>query len=180
MKLGVLTALYADRSFDAVLDIAQQAGLDCVEIGTGNYPGNAHIDVDELLASESARRAYLDAVSSHHLEISALSCHGNPLHPQREMALANHDVYRKTVELAGKLGVPCVNLFSGCPGDSEQARFPNWVTCAWPTDFQEVLEWQWKEKVIPYWKEQAAFAASSVIGSPAAPANRELFNYGSP
>ena len=73
MKLGVLTALYADRSFDAVLDIAQQAGLDCVEIGTGNYPGNAHIDVDELLASESARRAYLDAVSSHHLEISALS-----------------------------------------------------------------------------------------------------------
>jgi sugar phosphate isomerase/epimerase len=163
MKLGVLTALYADRSFDAVLDIAQQAGLDCVEIGTGNYPGNAHIDVDELLASESARRAYLDAVSSHHLEISALSCHGNPLHPQREMALANHDVYRKTVELAGKLGVPCVNLFSGCPGDTDQARFPNWVTCAWPTDFQEVLEWQWKEKVIPYWKEQAAFAASSGV-----------------
>src|ERR1700687_3901829 len=123
MKLGVLTALYADRPVEAVLDIAKEAGLDCVEIGTGNYPGNAHIDVDGLLTSDSARRTYLDLFSSRGLEISALSCHGNPLHPQREVAVANHDVYRRTVDLAGKLGVPCVNLFSGCPGDSDQALF---------------------------------------------------------
>jgi len=163
MKLGVLTALYADRPLKAVLDLAQEVGLDCLEIGTGNYPGSAHIEVDTLLASEPARKAYLEGFSSRGLEISALSCHGNPLHPQREKALASHEVYRKTVELAGKLGVPCVNLFSGCPGDSEQARFPNWVTCAWPTDFQEVLDWQWNQKVMPYWKEQAAFAASNGV-----------------
>ena len=163
MKLGVLTTLYADRSFEAVLYTAKEAGLDCVEIGTGNYPGDAHIDVVGLLASEAARRSYLDAVSARGLEISALSCHGNPLHPQRDKAIASHDVFRRTVEVAGKLGVPCVNLFSGCPGDSEEARFPNWVTCAWPTDFQEILEWQWKEKVIPYWKAQAAFAKSNGV-----------------
>ena len=163
MKLGVLTALFADRPFKDVLNLVQEAGLDCIEIGTGNYPGNAHIDVDGLLASESARIAYLQAVSSRGLQISALSCHGNPLHPRREVAQASHDVYRKTVELAGKLGVPCVNLFSGCPGDSDNARYPNWVTCAWPTEFQEVLNWQWREKVIPYWKEQAAFAAANGV-----------------
>jgi sugar phosphate isomerase/epimerase len=163
MKLGVLTALYADRPFKDVLDLVQEAGLDCVEIGTGNYPGNAHIDVDELLASESARKLYLDGFTMRGLEISGLSCHGNPLHPQREVAKASHDVYRKTVVLAGKLGVPCVNLFSGCPGDSDDARYPNWVTCAWPTDFQELLDWQWRAKVIPYWKEQAAFAAANGV-----------------
>ena len=34
------------------------------------------------------------------------------------------------------------------------------MTCAWPTEYGELLEWQWREKVIPYWREQAALAAS--------------------
>jgi sugar phosphate isomerase/epimerase len=163
MKLGVLTALYSDRPFDSVLDLAREAGLDCVEIGTGNYPGGDHIRLHELLASEDARRAYMEGVESRGLEISALSCHGNPLHPRRELAQESHEVYRRTVELAGKLGIACVNLFSGCPGDSDQARHPNWVTCAWPSEYGELLEWQWAEKVIPYWKEQAAFAAGQGV-----------------
>ena len=52
-----------------------------------------------------------------------------------------------------------VITFSGCPGDSESSEKPNWVTCAWPPDFTEVLEWQWNEKVAPYWSEAAGFAA---------------------
>lgn len=50
-----------------------------------------------------------------------------------------------------------MNGFSGCPGDGPRAKNPNWVTCAWPDDFRDILEWQWKRKVIPYWREQAAF-----------------------
>ncbi len=158
MKLGVFTVLFADRPFEEALDRIAEAGLDCVEIGTGNYPGDAHCDAPALLADDAKLRAFREAVTSRGLEISALSCHGNPLHPQREVAAAAHDVFLRTVELAERLEVDRINLFSGCPGDSDTARFPNWVTCAWPNEFGELLEWQWSEKVIPYWGEQAAFA----------------------
>jgi sugar phosphate isomerase/epimerase len=92
------------------------------------------------------------------LTISALRCHANPLHPQAAIAEEAHATFELTVRLAEQLRVDRVCLFSGCPGDSDQARYPNWVTAAWPPDYQELLAWQWQEKVIPYWKSAAAFA----------------------
>src|SRR5579859_6129969 len=158
MKLGVFTVVFGDRPLEAALDRIVAAGLDCVEIGTGNYPGHAHCRPDELLADAAALKQFQRAISSRGLEISALSCHGNPLHPRLELARASHEVFVKTLKLAQQLGVGRVNLFSGCPGDSETARFPNWVTCAWPTEYGELLEWQWTAKVIPYWRDQAVAA----------------------
>jgi sugar phosphate isomerase/epimerase len=49
--------------------------------------------------------------------------------------------------------------FSGCPGDCEKSKWPNWVTCPWPPDYLEILKWQWEAKVTPYWTKQAKFAA---------------------
>jgi sugar phosphate isomerase/epimerase len=91
--------------------------------------------------------------------ISALSSHGNPLHPDRERAQHDRETSRKTILLAEKLGVPVVVDFSGCPGDSANSKWPNWVTCPWPPDYLEILKWQWDEVVTPYWKEHAKFAA---------------------
>jgi len=62
------------------------------------------------------------------------------------------------VLLAEKLGVPVVIDFSGCPGDSDNAKYPNWVTCPWPPEYLDVLAWQWDKKVIPYWTEHAKYA----------------------
>ena len=163
MKLGVFTVLFANEPFEAVLDRAVAAGLDCVEIGTGNYPGDAHCRPAELLEDADALARFQRAVESRGLEISALSCHGNPLHPQAAVAKASHETFVQTVELAGRLGVDRINLFSGCPGDSDQATYPNWVTCAWPTEYGELLAWQWQYKVIPYWREQAGLAAARHI-----------------
>ena len=158
MQLGVFLVLFSNSPFEAALDRAVSAGLDAVEIGTGNYPGNAHCEPVSLLADRAAADAFGRAVRSRDLAISALSCHGNPLHPDRAYAGSNHETFVRTVELAEQLGVGTVNLFSGCPGDSDEARYPNWVTCAWPTEYAELLDWQWREKVAPYWREQAAFA----------------------
>lgn len=158
MKLGVFMVLFGDRSFEEALDMAASRGLKAVEIGTGGNPGKAHCNPDLLLENKAAREQFKKAVESRGLMISALSCHGNPLHPQKALAQQDHDDFVKTVQLAELLEIPVVNTFSGCPGDHEDAKYPNWPVAPWPNDYQEVLNWQWENKVIPYWKEWGAYA----------------------
>ncbi len=159
MKLGVLATLFQDRPFNEMLDHVAEMGLQAIELGAGGYPGNAHCKPEILLHDEPALNGYRQAIKDHGLIVSALSCHGNPLHPNQSFATESDRVFRKAVLLAEKMEVPVVNLFSGCPGDSENAKAPNWVTCAWPPDYTDLLKWQWDEKVIPYWRDAGKFAA---------------------
>ncbi|MFW5433764.1 sugar phosphate isomerase/epimerase family protein [Paenibacillus apiarius] len=158
MKLGVFAVLYGQLPLEEALDTIAAKGVEAVEIGTGGYPGNKHCNPNELLADEGKIKAFKQAVESRGLMISALSCHGNPLHPQKEIAKQFHDDFMATLDLAAKLEVPIVNGFSGCPGDHEGAKYPNWPVAPWPNDYQEILDWQWKEKVIPYWTEVGSYA----------------------
>ena len=158
MKLGVFTALFGQKSLEDALDYITQNGVYVVELGTGNYPGDPHCKPAELLENRSALQTFKDLLARKGVEISALSCHGNPLHPQQEIARVHHETFEKTVLLAEKLGVTRVIGFSGCPGDSDAARYPNWVTCPWPDDFSQIVRWQWEQKVIPYWQKAGKFA----------------------
>lgn len=158
MKLGVFMVLFNGRGFEESLDYVAEKGLKAVEIGTGGYPGNEYCNPEQLLADKSKLEAFRKAIESRGLVVSALSCHGNPLHPQKALAKADHDVFLQSVELAQRLGIPVVNTFSGCPGDSEDAKYPNWPVAPWPNDYQDLLKWQWETKVIPYWKEAGKFA----------------------
>ncbi|MCP4640191.1 MAG: sugar phosphate isomerase/epimerase [bacterium] len=158
MKLGLLSVMFSDKPLKDVLELIRPLELESIELGTGNYPGDAHCPVDELLASKPKRDELLAMVKGEGLIISALSCHGNCLHPDKAFAKTNIDVQTKTIRLAEKLGVKVVIDFSGCPGADEKSTKPNWVTCAWPPDYGDILEWQWAKKVVPYWKKQAKFA----------------------
>ncbi|MGL4372252.1 MAG: sugar phosphate isomerase/epimerase family protein, partial [Turicibacter sp.] len=158
MKLGVFNPLFGHLSLDEMLDKLEVAGLEAVEVGTGGYPGNAHCNIDELLASEEARVTYLKKFADHGLIISAFSCHSNPIAPNKEEAQAADQLIRKTIKLAALMNVPVVNTFSGTAGDSEDAKMPNWPVTAWPDEYMQIKEWQWKNKLIPYWKEIAALA----------------------
>jgi len=157
MKIGLFTALFADKNLIETLDIVKAEGIQAVEFGAGAYPGSSHIDIEKLLTSKEARDSLLKEVESRGLTISAISVHGNPIHPNKKAAEDHHQAFVNGVKVASLLGVPCVNGFSGCPGDGPGATNPNWVTCAWPDEFRDILEWQWKEVVLPYWTEQAAF-----------------------
>jgi sugar phosphate isomerase/epimerase len=159
MRIGVFDPIFGSMGLEEMLDRVVAAGLEAVEIGCGNYPGDRRCKPAELLADGPARARFGDAFASRGLIISALSCHGNPVHPDRDRAAHDDGVFRDTVRLAEQLGVQVVNLFSGCPGDGPGARQPNWVTCAWPPEYTQILAWQWDDVVIPYWQEAGAFAA---------------------
>lgn len=158
MKVGVFTADFDDRPFVEVLDRVARIGCEAVEIASGGYAGNGHCKPKELLQDATAKNKFHQAIQSRGLELSALSCHGNPLHPDEAVARAHYEDFRNTVRLASELGLERVITFSGCPGDSENSRSPHWVTYFWPPDFSEILEWQWNERVIPYWQEAGSFA----------------------
>jgi len=158
MKLSVLSNLYGSRPLEDVLAQFAAMGVESVEIGCGGYPGKAHCDPDVLLGDEAKLAEFKALFEKYGLEICALSCHGNAVHPDAAIAEAFDSDFRKCILLAEKLGVDTVITFSGCPGDSPDAKYPNWVTCPWPDDFLKILDWQWNEVLIPYWKKTCAFA----------------------
>jgi sugar phosphate isomerase/epimerase len=159
MRVGVFTALLAQLSLDNVLKKLTSLHIDTVELGTGNYPGDPHCKLS-MLDNRAELSEFKQKLNDQGFTISALSCHGNPLHPDKAHAKHDQEVSRKTIRLAEKLGVPVVVDFSGCPGDSARSKWPNWVTCPWPPDYLEILTWQWEKVVAPYWTRQAQFASN--------------------
>ena len=124
----------------------------------GGYPGARHCDTKALLADPGAARRWREAVAARGLVVSALSAHANPLHPDPAQAAEGRAVLERGMAAAELLEVPVVNAFSGCPGDSEGGRTPNWITTPWPPEFAALLEWQWEECALPFWTEAAASA----------------------
>jgi len=157
MKIGALSAAWSAQPLKDVLAFFAEAGLQTIEIGTGNYPGNAHCNPAELNASKSKRDDFVALIRDHGLEISAFSCHGNPLHPDKKIAQAHHEVWRATADLAAKIGVTCVNGFSGLPAGCATDKVPNWVVAPWPDDHLKALEYQWGV-AREYWKRENAYA----------------------
>ena len=159
MKLGLFTPVFAKlNAKDMIAKVKSLEKVTAIELGTGAWPGSDHVEVDAYLNDKSRASDFRNMICDAGLTISALSCHGDPLHPDAARSHADDEVFRKTVQLAERLDVPVVVTFSGCPGDSETATHPNWVTTPWPPEFLEVLDWQWETKAIPYWTRTAAFA----------------------
>ena len=159
MKVGLFAVLLSGMEFEKALDYIQSVGCGAVEIGCGGYVGDAHCKPGKLVKDDSAVEEFRDAVASRGLEISALSCHGNPIHPDPEIADSHHKAFEDTVLLAEKLGIDTVVTFSGCPGGGPEDKVPNWVTCPWPPDFSKAVKWQWEQRLIPYWEGTAPWAA---------------------
>jgi sugar phosphate isomerase/epimerase len=158
IPIGVFDPVFPDLSLDQMLEKVSGYGLEAMEIGTGGYPGDHHCPVTELLADPAKLKAWKKKFDDRNIAVAALSCHGNPVHPDAKIAARDAQTFRNTVLLAEKLGVQVIVGFSGCPGGSPTDTMPNWATYRWPPEYAQILDWQWKEKVIPYWKDAAKFA----------------------
>ncbi len=158
IPIGVFDPVYDKLSLDEMIDKIAALGLEAVEIGTGGYPNSAHCPVADLLSDPAKARAWKKKFEDRNIRVMTLSCHGNPVHPDKTIAARDAETFRRTVQLAERLEVPVIVGFSGCPGGSSRDTMPNWVTYRWPPEFDRVLKYQWDDVVIPYWKEAAKYA----------------------
>lgn len=154
MKIGLVTDSLASAPFEEMLDLAAGAGVEQVEFATGGWSEAPHLDLDLLLADAEARERFAGAVRDRGMTVSALNANGNQLHPV--IGEQVDQVVRKTVELASIMGIPTVVLMSGLPGGGPSDLNPNWVTTSWPPETQTILNYQWNEVAIPYWRELAS------------------------
>ena len=158
MELSVMSPVLAAMNLEEALAYLHSLGVDSLEIGAGGYPGKAHLDPKEYLADPKKADELKALLKKYDMKLSALACHGNPVHPNKEIAARFHEEFVDAMKVAAALGVDTVIGFSGCPGDCANSENPNWVTCAWPPEYLDILDWQWNEVLIPYWKKTAALA----------------------
>jgi len=164
MQIGIFDPVFSHLTMDQMLaEFKQYPEVTAIEIGCGGWPGETHIDVDALLDSADAAAEYRKRLADSGLTISALSCHNNPVHPQEGIANRDRAILERTLRLAERLEVPVVIGFSGCPGGAPGDSLPNWITSPWPPEYLQALEWQWEEKLIPYWRGMEKKASSAGI-----------------
>ncbi len=158
MNISIFSVVYKDLPLTEVLDKIKAKGVDHVEVGCGGFIGKDHCNPAELLKDSAKRAQFVDEFKKRDMHISCLSCHGNPVHPQKELADEYHQDIIDAIDLAAEIGVEKILTFSGTPGDSENSKYPNWPVSPFPEDLQAVFNWQWSEKLIPYWTETGKYA----------------------
>jgi sugar phosphate isomerase/epimerase len=96
------------------------------------------------------------------MELTGLNCNGNPLNPLPGVGPKHSDDLRKTIQLAGLLGVRHVVAMSGTPGSDPDAKYPSWVVNPWDGVYMDVLDYQW-DVAAAYWTEIDALARASDV-----------------
>ncbi len=155
MKLCAVSDSLGHLSFPDAAKASADLGLAGLEICMGNWSPAPHAKLQSLLESKDERRKFLSVLEQNGLSLAALNCSGNQLHPvdgERQSKI----VY-ETVRVAELLGADTIVLMSGLPAGGQNDVRPNWVTCAWPLENVEILDWQWNDKLLPYWQQLAAF-----------------------
>lgn len=155
MKLGFVSDSLGGQSFDNILDNAARLGVSGIEITTGGWSTAPHFDLEKMKSSAQARKDFLQAFDARGLEVISLNANGNPLHPTQP---EQSECLKDTIRVAGELGIKTVCTMSGLPAGSPKDLMPNWVVASWPPETQDILKYQWEEKLYPYWTEIASLA----------------------
>ncbi|MDW9828825.1 TIM barrel protein [Sinorhizobium meliloti] len=160
MKLGFVSDSVGGMTFDGLLDSAARLGVSGVEVNTGGWSTAPHFDLKTMKASADARRTFTRALETRGLEIIALNANGNPLHPTQP---EQGECLRDTIRIAGEMGIKTVCTMSGLPAGRKGDLMPNWVVSSWPPETQEILRYQWEEKLLPFWTETVALAEENGV-----------------
>jgi sugar phosphate isomerase/epimerase len=163
MEIGLMSASMLDRPWEAALDAAVAQGVRQVEACGGGHIPTRHFDPVELAADRSALERFRRSLGARELSLSAFACHGNPLHPDPAHAAAAHAAFTATCRVAAELGVRHVNLLAGLPAGGPGDSTPSWIVNSVFPGLDDAYEWQWEERVLPYWRGAAEVAERSGV-----------------
>ena len=118
MKLGFVSAILPELSFEELVDYAADCGYKCIEVccwpvgkAERRYAGVTHIDVDALDELQAASiNSYLN---NRGIEISALGYYPNPLDPDEEKSKFYITHIKKVIDASVMLGIDKINTFIG-------------------------------------------------------------------
>ena len=130
-------------------------GLDKIEPGCGGYAGKSHVNPAVLLGDKEKMDGFKRTIADSGLTISALSCMVIPFTRIGELQLPMTRICGTRYAFVKNLDWIRLPAFPDVP---ETVRIQNTpiVTCPWPDDYLKILDYQWNEVLIPYWREFAA------------------------
>jgi len=159
MRLGVVSNGILQFDVEEGLAFLQRLKVEEIEIGcAGFHRQRKYGDPAVLVQDNSARARWLEMLERHGLRVCALAVHGPALSPDEETARTYAGEFRLACELASLIGVERLTLLAGLPEGAPGDSSPHWVVNAWPPGSDDVRRWQWEERVIPYWRQQAGVA----------------------
>ena len=114
IPIGIFDPAFPNLTTDQLVEKYSSLGAEAIEVGTGGYPNDKHCPVQELLDDPAKLKAWRKKFDDRNIQIATLSCHGNPVHPDKTIAERDAQTFRRTVLLAEKLDVKVIVGFSGC------------------------------------------------------------------
>lgn len=118
VKLGFVSAILADQTFEQVVSFAAETGYSCVEVmcwpvgkAERRYAGVTHIDVTKLSGGKVDEIHGL--LKKNGVSISGLGYYPNPLEADKENAERYVGHIKKVIDAAQRLGLENVNTFIG-------------------------------------------------------------------
>lgn len=153
MRLAVVTEGMISRPIDGLMDWLDEHVPDVrdLEIATGGYSPPGHSPFELPRANLQAWKWHIE---SRGFRICALNVSGNPLHPDVATAARHDRELRDAVEIAAELGIDRLVAMSGCPGAAiSDSAVPHFAANAWLPDYLGVRDWQFEERIRPYWEE---------------------------
>jgi sugar phosphate isomerase/epimerase len=164
VKVGLFTDGLGHVDLTAMLAWCTERAIRDLELGVGGYSPAPHLDVPRLVADRAAREDLLMRLADAGSSISALNVSGNPLHPDPSVGPRHDQALRDALSLAANLGIDRVVAMSGCPGAPGTGSWPVFAGGAWLPDMEGLANWQWAERVVPYWRELSGWATREAPG----------------
>lgn len=137
MKLGFVSSILGDWSFEEMMDVASGMGFQCVEtacwpVGKAErrYAGVTHIDVDGLTDEKVA--SILACCAQKKVEISSLAYYPNTLDAEPKKRAANVEHLMKVIDASARLGVNMVTTFIGRDQSKTVEENLELVRAVWP------------------------------------------------